>query len=235
MDKRNLKFLVLNIIFALSLHANMEINTPDGCRLEFIQKINSKSAPILIEIHGLGSTKEEWRKFNLYLDKEKINYIAIDLRGHGKSINCNNKEIKYPNLSKKDIKNFIIDIDTVYKKAKENFNDKQIIPIGASIGANLITKYFYKKAKKMILLSPGLNYGGYEIAEYIKKANSKILFSTSLTDIYSYDSVRIFIQISQSTGKKWDLILAQKGHGVQIFDQPDGEDYIKRIIEWLKK
>ncbi len=233
--KLNIFIFLFFILSVFKLNSEIiKLTTPDGCNIEVFQKIYSTKNFIVFEVHGLGSNKDEWNKFNSYLDREKINYISVDLRGHGKSTNCNNRELKYPRITEKDIKGFLKDLETVYKKLKQSFSTRQIIPAGASIGANLVLTYFYNKSKKIILLSPGLNYGGYEIIEHIKKSNSKILFSTSEIDIYSFNSTRILIEIYQKRNKKWDLILASKGHGVQIFDEKEGEKYIEKIIEFIK-
>jgi len=223
-------------IFSLSLTADEKIKiiTDDGCVIYGYENIVSTSTPIVLEFHGLGSSSIEWKKFNEFLKKNLINYVAIDFRGHGESIKCGKREINsYKDLSQSDILSFTKDIDSLYKYIKEKFNNDMIIPIGASIGANSSMKYFYKKSKKIVLMSPGINYGGFEINKYIAKSNSEILFTVSKTDAYSLMSVRTFLNTCNIEKKKCDLMLAEKGHGVEIFDTVDGKDYMEKIIEWI--
>lgn len=210
------------------------LTTPDGCKISVEVMIKNPKNITLFEVHGLGSSKEEWRLFNSYLEKESINYISIDLRGHGKSTNCAGKYIKYPNIEKKDIKNFINDIDTAVNYIKAKYPDIKIIPAGASIGANIVMCYFYKTADKILLLSPGINYGDYETAGFFKKTKSNIMFVVSEKDIYSLNSVRVFMKIMAERKIKNRLILSDNGHGVEIFKERNGFEYIAKILDWIK-
>ena len=223
----------LSFQIALFSQERITLTTEDGCILSGYQNIISTETPLLLEFHGLGSASSEWKKFNEFAKIFKINYIAIDFRGHGESVKCKNREIKYETMQEHDIKGFLKDIDSVYKFAEKKFSKEKIIPIGASIGANSAMEYFYKKSKKIILMSPGLNYGGYEIADFIKNSKTKILFTVSQTDIYSLNSIKIFLEICKSQKKKCDSILADKGHGVEIFNSANGENYIKEILNWI--
>jgi predicted alpha/beta-fold hydrolase len=230
-------FLII-FIFPLSLTADEKIKliTDDGCVISGYENIVSTSTPIFLEFHGLGSSSIEWKKFNEFLKKNLINYVAIDFRGHGESIKCGKREINsYKELSQSDILSFTKDIDSLYNYIRKKFNNDLIIPIGASIGANSAMKYFYKKSKKIVLMSPGINYGGFEISEYIKKTKAEILFTVSEKDIYSLNSVRVFFNICAGEKKRCDLILSPSGHGVEIFATQDGYHYIQKIIEWIKK
>jgi predicted alpha/beta-fold hydrolase len=230
-------FLII-FIFPLYLIADEKIKliTDDVCVIYGYENIVSTSTPIFLEFHGLGSSSIEWKKFNEFLKKNLINYVAIDFRGHGESIKCGKKEINsYKELSQNDILSFTKDIDSLYNYIRKKFNNDLIIPIGASIGANSAMKYFYKKSKKIVLISPGINYGGFEISEYIKKTKAEILFTVSEKDIYSLNSVRVFLNICSGEKKRCDLILSSSGHGVEIFSTQDGYHYIQKIIEWIKK
>ncbi|MGC8729072.1 MAG: alpha/beta fold hydrolase [Elusimicrobiales bacterium] len=211
------------------------LRTTDGCEISAHINIKDKTYPTLFEVHGLGSSKEEWDKFNNRLEKEKLNYVSLDLRGHGESKKCGDRTIKdYKELTKTDLINFLKDIDAVYKSISQKIPAKNIIPIGASIGANAVMEYFYKKSLKIVLMSSGINYGGFEPAELFKKTKAKILFTVSETDVYSFNSTRVFIQICEKSKKKYKLILSQNGHGVRIFDNENGDEYIKEIIDWIK-
>lgn len=225
-------FIIL-ITHKLLSQENLYITTHDNCLINAEIKITTNTKFVLFQIHGLGSNKDEWKDLNKNLSHD-LGYISVDLRGHGKSTKCREKEIKYPNLTYKDINSFLKDIDAVYKHFKIKYPNIEIIPIGASIGANLVMSYFHKKTKKIILLSPGINYGGYEISNLFKETKSNILLITSQTDIYSLNSTRVFIEILQAKKRKYSLILAKKGHGVEIFKEDEKNEYFKKIIDWSR-
>jgi len=231
-------FIFFSFLFKGFLFCDEKITltTDDGCVIYGYENIVSTSTPIVLEFHGLGSSSIEWKKFNEFLKKNSINYVAIDFRGHGESIKCGKREINsYKNLSQSDILSFTKDIDSLYKYIRKKFNNDMVIPVGASIGANSAMKYFYKKSKKIVLMSPGINYGGFKINKYIAKSNSEILFTVSKTDAYSLMSVRTFLNTCNIEKKKCDLMFAEKGHGVEIFNTVDGKDYIEKIIEWIRR
>lgn len=222
--------LGLNSVFC----QNIELKTQDGCIISADLNVKNPKNPFVLEVHGLGSDKREWSELNIYLSSKEINYISIDLRGHGKSLKCKDGYIKYPEITKKDIERFKMDVAEAEKFIISKYPDAVIIPAGASIGANLVMTLFYKKAKKIILLSPGLNYAGYDIADFFKKTSSNIMFAVSENDYYSLSSVRVFMEILSKRKTKYNLILADKGHGVEIFKKDQSNEYIKKIIEFIK-
>jgi len=74
---KSIIFLILLFPFNIFAKGNILIETSDNCKISGYEKIFSTNSFILLEIHGLGSNKEEWNKFNTYLEKEKINWLAI--------------------------------------------------------------------------------------------------------------------------------------------------------------
>lgn len=231
-----MNIISLFIILLNTKLASQEIKIPtdDGCILSAYQSIKSTGSYILIEVHGFGSVKEEWNKLNQQLDSEKINYISVDLRGHGKSVKCGKEKISYTLLLKPELKLFLKDIDAVYRHISKKIKKDKIIPIGASIGANIVMEYFYNKTSKIILMSPGLDYGGFKPQNYIENFKGKILFTASTSDNYSYESVKYFLTLCENKKINCSKIIAKAGHGVEIFNTSEGEKYIKDIISWIK-
>ncbi len=223
------------LIFSLMLYnEEIRLTSSDGCIISAEINIKDSKNPFVIEVHGLGSDRKEWDKLNTNLSKNNINYISIDLRGHGNSTLCGKRTIKYPNISNKDISKFTDDVKLFAEYIEKKYPDSKIIPLGASIGANIVMKLFYKKADKIILLAPGLNYAGYEISELFKKTKAQIMFGVSEDDIYSLSSVRVFMQILDMRKIKYSLLLAEKGHGAEIFRTNKGDEYISRVINFIK-
>jgi len=233
---KSIIFLILLFPFNIFAKGNILIETSDNCKISGYEKIFSTNSFILLEIHGLGSNKEEWNKFNTYLEKEKINWLAIDLRGHGESRQCNGKSIDYNNFSLDDWKMITKDIMAGYRHLLEKFPPSKIIFAGASIGANAaMISEIETKIKKIILLSPGLSYAGLNPQNAIESSKQKILILYSLTDKYSFLSVSIFKKSCEEKNIKCFFLEAKEGHGVQIFDKSDGEKFAKEIIYWIKK
>lgn len=227
-------FLFLTVSNHLSATEKITLITDDGCKISTYTNIVSTSSPVLIEVHGLGSNKEEFNFLNSFLEKNKINFIAIDLRGHGKSITCNGKVINYKNFNREDWQNIIKDISATYRYIRKRLPQTEIILTGASIGANasLIFSNSISNAR-LILLSPGLNYAGLQPASYIKN-QKEVLILTSRNDRYSYISSIILKKILDKNKINSEIIVSDSGHGVEIFKNKDGKDIITKIIKWIK-
>ena len=219
--------------FLSSNESEIYIKTDDRCEISSTINVSSRSKIILLEVHGLGSNKNEWSFFNKHLKDRNIGYISIDLRGHGKSTICNGKTIKYPHLSQYDVEGFTKDISATYKYLKLKYPNMTIIPIGASIGANAIMKYFHKERIKIVLISPGVKYATYEIADLFNLTDARILIVTSENDVYSFNSTKIFLKTMLLRKITYSIIVAKNGHGVEIFNSMGGSEYIERILNWI--
>ena len=105
-----------------------------------INKINND--PFLVFIHGAGSNHTIYTPF--FQAFEDRNFIALDIRNHGKSGKANLKTVT--------IKNIVQDIAIILKKE----NIYQIILVGNSLGATVALEFYKqhkKMAKKMILFT----------------------------------------------------------------------------------
>ncbi len=113
----------------------------DGIDLYYvINRMNN--APFLVFIHGAGSNHTVYKPF--FSAFEKRNFIAIDIRNHGKSGRTS--------LDAVTIKNIAKDIASVL--AAEHVHD--VILIGNSLGASVALEFYKnnrKKVHKMILFT----------------------------------------------------------------------------------
>jgi len=229
--------MLKTIIFffcAFNLHSGeIFIDTPDKCKLSAYENITSSKSYVLIEIHGLGSNKDEWQKLNDSLKKEKIGYLAIDLRGHNKSVECNNEKIDYRNFTASDWQKILIDIKAAYDYLSKKIDKSKIVFVGASIGANAAIISGETLQNPVIALSPGLNYAGLEPAISLSKIRNKILIIYSENDNYSAFSVNhSFKAICKANDIKCSIKKAKTGHGVEIFKSE--QLFIKELINWVK-
>ncbi len=229
-------FLLFFLISSIAKAKEVSFLTEDGCKISAYENIYSTKSPILLEAHGLGSNKDEWNKFNSFLEKEKINYLAIDLRGHGKSKICGKKEIDYKNFSKKDWEKIVLDWKAAADYLLKKFPPRLIIPVGASIAANAAAIFSANKNfSGIILLSPGYDYAGLKPANAIKENHSTILFVYADSDYYCAKSCLYFSRICSEKHLNCHFLNAKDGHGVQIFDSPQGSAYALEVIRFIKK
>ncbi len=145
----------------------------------------------VILVHMLGNNRQSWKEVAIILQKNEYQVLALDLRGHGQSLQKNAQRISYVNFQEKDFLDMLKDI-----QAAKNFLRQQgtseINIIGASIGANLalLAAAHDIDIVKIIALSPGLNYKGLKPQEESKKISIPVMLVGAEDDPYSAMSIR---------------------------------------------
>ncbi|GIW65790.1 MAG: hypothetical protein KatS3mg094_309 [Candidatus Parcubacteria bacterium] len=212
----------------------ISIFTDDGVEIvgDYYYLPGSKFVGILI--HMMPADRKSMKTLAKILNKNGYSAVAIDLRGHGESINSSVGKLNYKNFSDEEHQNSIFDIKAVSNfLTKEGFDLKYQFLIGASIGANLSLQFIsqHKDIKAAILISPGKNYRGLIIDNFLdKNLEDKILIIFSKQDIQSYTSLDTFNLITPSATK---VVYDDNLHGTYIFDKHP--DLYQQIINFLKE
>lgn len=219
--------------------------TRDGWTLaaDYSGPVKGVSRGAVIMFHGLGSGKNEWKLLAERLDSAGMEYLAVDLRGHGESNNSPKGKRDFRSfIRKEDWAGVVNDVfASVNFLKKKGLGENHIILVGASIGANLVLKASVSgniKPKAVVLLSPGLNYQGITTADAIKQIGDlPILIAASPVDEYAYKSSLILTQISRSA-KEADIsfIKAAEGHGVNMFkgEKNKSAKVFEKILGWIE-
>ncbi len=190
-----------SIFFPPKADPPLAVKTKDGVKIaaNLYEVKPRKIEGWLVLTHMMPVTKESFQR--LAEEFQNIGYesIAIDLRGHGESIEAElrgtdaelrGKKIKldYHDFSDSDHQKSILDLEAgvdFLVKSRKATSDK-ISFIGASIGANLSLQYIseHQEFKTAILLSPGLNYRGIKTEPMVKnlKTGQKVFFVSARDD-----------------------------------------------------
>ena len=202
----------------------------------------NKRYPAAILLHMWERDRYDWLK--LIPELQKANYVvmAIDLRGHGKSLyRSNGKRITsdvYTNLP-----NMKYDAIAAYQFAgrQKIVDPEKISVMGASIGAIVAVKFAYATMfmknmpiNSLTLISPAENYFSVDIKEIISRCRPiPILFvldkqdpSPEKTNIFSSGN-KLYIDFP---GIKKAIISNGLGHGTKMLSRPQ---VISSIIEWV--
>jgi len=218
----------------------IEFTTDDGVTIHgnfFVPEKVKSPVPGILLLHQLGRDKSSWNAFAIKLQETRYAVLAIDLRGHGGSVNFGEKIRRYPGFSQKDWLAMIEDVRAAatYLKSRKEVNGDRIAVIGESIGANLAFAYAAedRQVRTTVLLSPGVNYHGLLLQPFVKGYDKRSLFIlTSEDDEYSCASSR---KLAKWTGLADPLKLkVYRGsrHGTDLFLAHAGLDAI--IIAWLE-
>ncbi len=210
----------------------VSFETEDGVKIvaDYYQAPNSKFAGILI--HMMPSDRKSFVNLAKKLQEAGYSALAIDLRGHGESINSTKGFLNYKNFTDDEHQASIYDIKAASEfLKKEGFPIENQFLIGASIGANLSLQFLFQNQliKAVVLLSPGINYRGIKIEEFLKKDfENKILVIIGRNDLQSITSLDLFKKLTPSSTI---YILDSQAHGTDLLDS----DLIEKIIVFLKE
>lgn len=174
-----------------------------------------------ILLHMMPATKESWKPFAHKLREAGYTSIAIDERGHGES--TQDGTLQYEEMSDTQQQNKIRDVEAAYDHLRKKYEakDKNIVVIGASIGANLTIRFLAKHPNIPvgIALSPGINYHGVTTTDSVRALHE----GQRLILVASDDDRRSFEAIHALETKHPDQIstieMSGVGHGTTMTDK----------------
>lgn len=227
---------VLLLTAALALPASAQqaavgFDTADGCRIEAFYSAPAKGAYTFINVHGLGSDKNEWGGFQSALKEKGYGWLSLDLRGHGGSLLCGGKKADYRAFTRADWAAASRDIEAAAGWLKKNKVSK-IIFCGASVGANLALKAAAEgkvKPAGVVLLSPGLDYAGIKAELYLAKAPKRLFFAAASDDAYAWQSAAALSALAGRYSLSAAAIDGGSGHGVNMFRTPAT---VSKLLDW---
>ena len=220
---------------ARAAQQTVRFSTADGCSLEAFYLAPSTGSRVFINAHGLGSDKNEWAPFQDALRQRGLGYLSIDLRGHGRSLKCADKEVSYRAFSKADWNALSRDIEAAAAwLKKKKIPPAEMVFCGASIGANLSLKAAAEgtiKPAAVVLLSAGLEYAGVKTERnYAAAQPARILMAASEDDAYAWQSGNYLAATAAAKGLPVAFLAGPGGHGVNMFKGPE---LMTGIINWV--
>lgn len=206
----------------------VDFKTEDGVTISANLFRGGNEAVLLI--HMLNSKKESYNIFAEKLNKTGFTVLALDMRGHGESLEQNGLKKNWEQFNEQDFRNMILDQKAANEfLIKEGFQLKTIV--GASIGANNALNYasINPGVVNVILLSPGLDYKGVKTEESAKIVKARTIIVASEEDAYAFGSSKALNEILANSEFKE---LRGAGHGTVMFS---GTTLENDLVEWLQK
>ena len=218
----------------------------DGVILQgYHQPPASSTLTTYILLHGLGSNQEEWQPFVQELIKQGYGFLSYDARGHGDSVKTKSgKLVSYETFGMprkgSEWGKMIDDLAAAiaFLREQKGVQEKKIGYIGASMGANVA--FIYAAGQKItgpvILLSPGMNYAGFDIAGAVPvfAAGPKgrpIAIAAAADDTYAYQSTCLINKQLEKNTRAVFWQASDSSHGVNLLDK----SMITRIFQWMRK
>lgn len=220
-------------------------------RTEKIRYVTADGTPIIADYfpvehpqkfallsHMMPATKESWSALAEKLTQKNIAVLAPDLRGHGESIaDAAGNTLSYASFSDQEHQQSIQDLEgavNVLHLLGMDQENKQLIVIGASIGANLSLQYAARHAVcGCAAISPGLDYHGIRPLEFIKHiaVGTNVLLMAAADDAYSFQSAeKIFAALRSAKELK---TFPRGGHGTTLFDAVP--ESFSAVLQWAER
>lgn len=146
--------------------------------------------PLVVCLHSFSLNALAWSNLAKALQHKGYNVLAMDLRGHGRSVYNENLKLKsrykFSNSDWQKLPNDVIESIAYIKSHYPHINCNNIIFVGADVGASagvIAGNSLNPKPSKFVMVSPMLNFKGLyipiKVANY---TNTKFLVILSKSD-----------------------------------------------------
>ena len=146
--------------------------------------------PLVVMLHSFGVSSKIWKDLAETLRKKGYNCLAMDLRGHGRSVYTEQLKLrsryKFTTADWQKLPNDVIESINYVKSNYSKINTNNLIFIGADIGgsAGIISGQNLKnKPEKFVLISPMINFKGLYVPVVVANyTTTKFLVLLAKTD-----------------------------------------------------
>jgi alpha-beta hydrolase superfamily lysophospholipase len=146
--------------------------------------------PLIVLLHSFSLNAQTWRDMAESLRVKGFNVLAMDLRGHGRSVYDENLKLKsrfyYKNDTWAKLPKDVVDSVKYIKANYPKINCDDIVIVGADIGASagaVAAMSFSKVPQKLVLISPMLEFKGLRMPVRTNKfIETKIMMVLAKTD-----------------------------------------------------
>lgn len=195
---------------------------------------NNVGAAVLV--HMMPLNRSSWTLFARALAKRGVASLAIDMRGHGDSVEGPEGQVlDYKTFGDAEHQSCIWDvIGAVSWVRTRGISIDRIGLAGASIGANLAVRMLTEEPRMpgAVLLSPGENYRGLHAPEDAQKllSGQALFIAASQDDPESYATSQALFDAAPISQKQF-FPYANAGHGTAIFSAEP--KLMEKAADWL--
>ena len=193
---------------------------------------------VTILLHMMPNNRRSWAPFAFVLNQHNIAALAIDLRGHGESIETvDGAKLDYRKFTDEQHRNSLFDVLGAIKwLGAKGYKIDDIMLVGASIGSAiaLLALEDTPGLAGAVLLSPG-NYRGVDIEEqanHIKYHHSIWTTGSDIDDPEAYESAKKIVELAPAHRKKF-VPYENAGHGIHLFTSDP--NLMDNIALWIKE
>ncbi len=190
----------------------------------------------ILAAHMMPADRKSWKDFAEVANLAGYDLLAIDLRGHGESVNKGGQKIDYHNFTDREHQESIKDLEAAMDFLSEKgIEESQMTLMGASIGSSLCLQLMKTNVNLYtgVLLSPGSNYRGIDTEAFATGLSGpqSVLLVGGDKDQQSYGSLKKLKSLIR--GSVETIVVPNEAHGTELFT--GHPKLMVRILAWLNE
>jgi len=193
---------------------------------------------VAVLLHMMPLDRKSWAPFTQVLLRNGIATLAIDMRGHGESVNtAEGAKLNFKDFTDAQHQQKLNDvIGAVEWLRGKNYALDRIMIVGASIGSDLALQMLEQEPALAgaVLLSPG-NYRGMipsEIVEDVLPHQSLWAAGSDSDDPEAFETAKAVIEKAASN-RKYFMPYKNAGHGIHLFK--GDPKLMETLAAWMKE
>jgi len=221
------------------------VTTTDGVRIDASSwKGGDAKAPVVLLVHRLGGTRDEWTPLleRLFPVKYPLNVVALDLRGHGqsKSAKGNPKAVKgkisWQSFDQAAFEKMELDLSAVlaHVEKQKGGPPQAWLLVGSDIGATLVVRAAAERegaVAGLALVSPGASLRGMDVyAPFSAVLGRPNLLLAGANDTVSYQPAKAMAVMSKTSKL---VTFEARGHGAQFLGEERWEMW-DELADWVE-
>jgi pimeloyl-ACP methyl ester carboxylesterase len=222
-------------VAASAAGSSVKLKTADGWKLAATYRPIKKGKAAVVLLHGLDSSKEEYAPLADALAVRGVASLAIDLRGHGKSLGPHGDQTTWRTFTpgpEGDWAKLWHDPEAGVRYLQTK-GYKIVGLVGASLGAEAALRAGVElpDASFLVMLSPVLDPSKPETRSLVEGFGIRpVLLAASPPDERPYASARGLMQLRTQASLPGDWIEGVRGHGAQMFADPGT---LAKLADWI--
>ena len=211
------------------------LSTQDGWEIAALYQPADDGSKTVVLLHDLGKNKEEFSTFKSNLKREGFGYLALDLRGHGKSINKGEAFSFAKEGVDNEYNKMTRDVDAAISFLnKKGIPSSEIVVLGAGLGANVAAKSmsFSPDIAGLALISPTTNNKDVLSIPAMRLYKGDILIAAGAADKKSFLEASVIRNVAFLTAGEGKVTFLT-AYDLTSHDMLD--KYLRpAVIQWLK-
>lgn len=238
MKKTLLLFALLSCVatgFAQVKGKPVSFTTQDGWNIAAVYAAPEKGQKTALLLHDLGKSHRDFAAFTGRLAQRGIGYLALDLRGHGQSVN---KGV-YTAFAKEGVDNdfnkMVRDVNAAMDFLKgKGIAEEEVVFVGAGLGANVAAKAasLWPGVGGLALLTPVTNARDVLTIPALRVYKGQVFIAAAADDKKTFLEASVLRNVAFLTSGEGQVTFAtaydKKGH--ELLDAWTAPE----LVQWLQ-